>query len=116
MGAFFVLAVPEALAQTLTLDLGAGESGSFTGRILQVVALMTILSLAPSILITMTSFTRIIVVLSLVRSALGVQQTPPNMVLISLALFMTFFIMAPVFEQSWTDGIRPLMGDFLIHE
>ena len=83
----------DAMAQALTLDLGGDDVGSSTGRILQIVALITILSLAPAILMMVTSFTRIVVVLSFLRSALGVQQTPPNSVLVSLALFLTLFIM-----------------------
>jgi flagellar biosynthetic protein FliP len=103
--------VPEtALAQSLNLDLGPG-GGSMTARVVQLMALMTVLSLAPSILIMMTCFTRIIIVLSFLRTALGVQQIPPNTVLVSLALFLTFFIMAPVFERAYTDGIKPLANE-----
>ena len=100
-----------ALAQTLSLNMGDGQDGSSAGRIVQLVALLTVLSLAPGILVMVTSFTRIIVVLSFLRSALGVQQTPPNQVMISLALFLTFFIMAPTFEKAWENGIQPLMED-----
>lgn len=96
-----------AAAQTLNLDLGTGPSS--TGRIVQMIALLTVLSLAPSILVMVTSFTRIIIVLSFLRSALGVQQTPPNSVLISLALFLTAFVMTPTFEAAYSEGIRPLM-------
>ena len=102
-----LLATP-ALAQTLTLDMGEGD-GSTTGRIVQYLGLITVLSIAPSILIMTTSFTRIIVVLSLLRSAIGAQQTPPNTVLISLALFLSAFIMAPTFEAAYNQGIKPLM-------
>ena len=98
-----------ALAQEVNIDLG--EGGSFTGRVLQLVALMTVLSLAPAILVVVTSFTRIVIVLSLLRSAMGVQTTPPNVVIISLALFLTAFIMAPTFQQAWDDGIRPLLNE-----
>lgn len=104
------LTIP-AVAQTLSLNMGDGQGGSSTGRIVQLVALLTLLSLAPGILVMVTSFTRIIVVLSFLRSALGVQQTPPNQVMISLALFLTFFIMAPTFEKAWDNGIQPLMED-----
>ena len=97
-----------AVAQTLSLDLGGGEA-SATGRIVQIIALLTVLSIAPSILVMVTSFTRIIVVLSFLRNAMGVQQTPPNAVLISLALFLTAFVMAPTLEQSYQNGIAPLM-------
>ncbi len=101
-----------ALAQSLNLDLG-GEAGSgtTTSRILQLVALITVLSLAPSILVMMTSFTRIVVVLSFLRSALGIQQTPPNSVLISLALFLTAFVMMPTLEGVYDEALAPLIAE-----
>jgi len=104
-----ILAGP-ALAQSLTFDMGEA-GGSTTGRIVQMVALITVLSLAPSILIMMTAFTRIVIVLSFLRTALGLQQVPPNTVLVSLALFLTFFIMAPVLERSYNQGIEPLIKE-----
>ncbi len=104
--ALFVSAHP-ALAQTMSFDLGDG--GSSTGRIIQLMVLVTVLSLAPAILITVTSFTRIIIVLSFLRNALGIQQTPPNTVLVSLALFLTGFVMAPTFEAAYRDGVGPLI-------
>jgi len=100
----------EALAQSLTLDIG-DEGGSTTARLIQLVALVTLLSLAPGILVMVTSFTRLIVVLSLLRIAMGTQQTPPNVVLISLAMFMTAFIMAPTFTTAWEQGIQPLIEE-----
>jgi flagellar biosynthetic protein FliP len=117
-GLFFVaglLFVPSQVwAQSLTLDLGGGKAAaggtSVAGRVIQMVVLMTVLSLAPSILMMMTSFTRIIVVLSFLRTALGTQQTPPNTVLLSLALFLTFFIMAPTIQASYEQGIKPVMS------
>ncbi len=112
--AALLLAATPVAAQSLALDLGAGASS--TGRIVQIVALITILSIAPSILVMVTSFTRIIVVLSFLRNALGVQQTPPNAVLISLALFLTAFIMAPTMEQSYREGIAPLIEDRISEE
>ena len=107
--------VPDTVwAQSVTIDLGNSEVGasgeSVAGRIVQLVALLTVLSLAPGILIMMTSFTRIVVVLSFLRTAMGTQQTPPNTVLISLALFMTFFIMSPVFSTAYDEGIAPLVN------
>ena len=78
-----------AQAQQFSLDMG--EEGSLSGRVVQLILLMTVLSLAPAILVVVTSFTRIIIVFSLLRSAMGTQQTPPNVVLISLALFLTGF-------------------------
>lgn len=101
-----------AMAQTISLDLGAeGENGTVTGRVVQLVALLTVLSLAPSILIMMTAFTRIVVVLSFLRTAIGIQQTPPNTVIISLALFLTFFVMAPTFQAAWDNGLKPLLEE-----
>ncbi|NPD65437.1 flagellar type III secretion system pore protein FliP [Lichenicola cladoniae] len=98
-----------AHAQAVSIDLGhAGEAGA-TGRLVQITALITLLSLAPSLMVMVTAFTRIVIVLSLLRSALGAQGTPPNTVLVGLALFLTFFVMQPVLLQSWTNGIVPLM-------
>ena len=110
-----VMTATPAVAQSFTFDLG-GEGGSFTGRIIQLLVLMTVLTLAPSILVVVTSFTRIVVVLSIIRSALGLQQTPPNAVLISLALFLTAFIMAPTFEAAYVNGIEPLINDQINEE
>jgi flagellar biosynthetic protein FliP len=104
-----VLAVQPAWAQSLTLDLGG--SGSATGHIVQLLVLLTVLSLAPAILITVTSFTRIIVVLSFLRNALGTQTTPPNYVLVSLALFLTGFVMAPTLQTAYDNGIAPLIAE-----
>ncbi|MFN0025405.1 MAG: flagellar type III secretion system pore protein FliP [Parvularculaceae bacterium] len=98
-----------ALAQSLTLDLGDGAG--FTSRLIQLVLLTTVLSLAPSILIMMTSFIRIVVVLSLLRTAIGVQASPPNPVIISLALFLTAFVMAPTFTAAYDKGLGPLMKE-----
>jgi flagellar biosynthetic protein FliP len=97
------------MAQNFSLDLGDGTST--TGRIVQLLLLMTVLTLAPSILMMVTSFVRIVVVLSLLRTAIGVQQSPPNSVIVSLALFLTAFVMAPTFEKAYNDGIRPLMEE-----
>lgn len=105
---------PEAMAQSVTLDLGGGEAAggtSVAARVVQMVALLTVLSLAPSILMMMTSFTRIVVVLSFLRTALGTQQTPPNTVMISLAMFLTLFIMMPTFTAAYEQGIRPMMNE-----
>jgi flagellar biosynthetic protein FliP len=105
--------IDPAYAQSFTLDLeGAAESdGSVSARVLQLLALLTVLSLAPSILIMMTCFTRIVVVFSFLRTAMGVQQTPPNTVLISLAMFLTFFIMAPTFQKAYENGIEPFINE-----
>lgn len=90
---------------------GSNERASLSGNILQLIALMTILSVAPGLLVVMTSFTRFIIVFSVLRSALGLNQTPPNIVLSSMALFMTFFVMQPVFEDAWSEGIEPLLNN-----
>ncbi|MCI5060262.1 MAG: flagellar type III secretion system pore protein FliP [Alphaproteobacteria bacterium] len=111
-GTLLALLQNPAWAQAITFDLGqSGDGGTVTGRVVQLVAILTILSLAPSILIMMTSFTRIIVVLSFLRTAIGIQQTPPNTVMISLALFLTFFIMAPTFQKAYENGLAPLINE-----
>jgi flagellar biosynthetic protein FliP len=97
-----------AHAQSLSIDLGAAGQAGATGRLVQITALVTVLSLAPSLLVMVTAFTRIIIVLSLLRTALSTQGTPPNMVLIGLALFLTFFVMQPVLLASWTTGLLPM--------
>ena len=100
--------VPDpATAQSLSLDFGDGPTS--TARIVQLFVLLGVLSLAPSILMMVTSFTRIIVVLSFLRSAIGLQQSPPNAVLVSLALFLTAFVMAPTLETAYRDGLVPLI-------
>lgn len=96
-------------AQTVTLDLGAG-GGGLTERVLQLVALVTVLAVAPSVLIMTTSFTRIVVVLSLLRSAIGTQTAPPNAVMVSLALFLTAFVMAPTLREAYRVSVEPLVA------
>jgi flagellar biosynthesis protein FliP len=102
--------VPVAvLAQDISINLG-GQGTGLTERALQMIALLTVLSLAPSILIMVTSFARIVIVLSLLRSAIGTQTAPPNTVLTGLALFLTAFIMAPTFQAAYDSGVRPLVA------
>jgi flagellar biosynthetic protein FliP len=96
-----------AAAQALNINLGTGAG--LTERVVQLIGLMTVLSLAPSIVIMTTSFTRIVVVLSLLRTALGLQQSPPNSVIISLSIFLTAIVMGPTLQKSYDDGIKPLM-------
>ena len=91
----------------LNIDLGTGAG--LTERVVQLIGLMTVLSLAPSIVIMTTSFVRIVVVLSLLRTALGLQQSPPNAVLVSLALFLSAIVMAPTWTAAYDSGIRPLL-------
>ncbi|EPX78014.1 flagellar type III secretion system pore protein FliP [Salipiger mucosus] len=101
-------------AEQLT-DGGEGTT-ELSGRILQMIALMTVLSIAPGLLVLMTSFTRFVIVFSMLRSALGLNQTPPNMVLSSLALFMTLFVMQPVMTDAWEGGLQPLLEDSITEE
>ncbi len=116
--ALFVLLVPtDVIAQGIN-DLNLNISGDTISsrKIFQMIALLTVLSLAPSILMMVTSFTRIIIVLSLLRSAMGMQNTPPNAVLISLALFLSLFIMAPTFNEAYNNGIAPYINEQLDEE
>jgi flagellar biosynthetic protein FliP len=102
-----------AHAQSFSLDFGptsATGPSSTTGRIIQLLLLMTVLSIAPAILMMVTSFTRIVIVLSILRRALGTNTSPPNSVVMSLAIFLTVFIMSPTFEAAWNTGIQPLMS------
>jgi len=93
-----------AFAQAATIDLG---SGSVSSRAIMLVVMLTVLSLAPGILMTVTSFTRIVVALSLLRTGIGAQGVPPNPVIVSLALFLSFFVMAPTFQQAYDKGVNP---------
>ena len=102
------LALPAA-AQSVSIDLGAGGQAGTTMRLVQLTALIGLISLAPSLLVMATAFTRIAIVLSLLRSAIGAQGIPPNPVLIGLALFLTLFVMQPVMEASWQNGLAPMM-------
>ncbi len=92
------------------INLNIPTDGDMSSRLLQIIAVITILGLAPSILMMVTSFTRIIVVLSILRSALGLQQSPPNTVLVSLALFLSLFIMMPTMQQSYELGVKPFIA------
>lgn len=95
-----------AFAQSINIDTGKG-GGSVTSRIIQLIALITVISIAPSILVMVTSFMRVIIVLTFVRTAIGTQTTPPNQVLVALAMFLTFFIMTPTLEKAYDEGIKP---------
>jgi flagellar biosynthesis protein FliP len=106
----FVLLADLAAAQTLpkvSLQVGESTDPSDLSTTLKIVILMTVLTLAPSILIMVTSFTRIIVVLSFLRQAMGANQMPPNQLLLGLSLILTFFIMAPAANRAYTEGIKP---------
>lgn len=102
-----LLAPSLAVAQDLTLSLG---EESLTGRAVMLFMAVTILSLAPGLAIMVTCFPFIVTVLSILRQAIGLQQAPPNMLIVSLALFLTWFIMEPVFAASWQAGVSPLMN------
>lgn len=97
-----------AAAQDITLSLGQGDS--LAGRSMLMIAVVTVLSLAPGLAIMVTCFPFIVTVLSILRQAIGLQQSPPNMLIVSLALFLTWFIMEPVFTESWAVGVDPLMA------
>jgi flagellar biosynthetic protein FliP len=114
-GAAVLLVLPQtALAQDISINFGQGAG--LTERVIQLVALITVLSLAPSILVMMTSFTRIVVVLSLLRTALGTGTAPPNAVIVALALFLTAFVMGPAFQNAYDVGIKPLVANEITAE
>lgn len=99
-----------AMAQAISIDLG--EGASLSGRVVQLFLMVTLLSLAPGIAIMVTCFPFLVTVLSILRQGVGLQQAPPNMLIVSLALFLTYFVMAPVFEEAWTRALGPLLdGD-----
>lgn len=102
-----VLCAGPAQAQELTLNLGS--DGTVAARSVQLIALITVLSLVPGIAIMVTCFPFIVTVLAILRQAIGLQQSPPNMLMVALALFLTYFVMEPVFTTAYTDGIAPLI-------
>lgn len=103
-----------AVAQDVSISFG--DETSLSARALQLMALMTILSLAPGIAIMITCFPFVVTVLSILRQAIGLQSAPPNMLIVSLALFLTYFVMDPVFTQSWEIGLKPLSEGVLTIE
>ncbi len=108
-----------ASAHAQTIDLSSlipAGGASATARVLQMIAILTVLSVAPGLLIMVTSFTRFIVALSFLRSGLGLQSTPANIILTSLALFMTLFVMAPTFDHAWRNGVKPMMDNSITQE
>jgi len=96
---------------TLTLGVGEADSPEKVSTLLQVLFLLTVLSLAPAIVVMMTSFTRFAIVLSLVRHALGTQQMPPNQIIVGLALLLTFFLMTPVINQINDEALQPYLAE-----
>lgn len=110
VGTIFILIAPQmATAQEISLSLGDGES--ISARSIQLIMLITVLSIAPGLIIMITCFPFLITVLGILRQAIGLQQSPPNMLIVSLALFLTYFIMEPVFAQAWQTGISPLIEE-----
>jgi flagellar biosynthetic protein FliP len=101
---------------SITIDLGKNGGTGQTAVVFQILALLTVLSLAPAFCIMVTSFTRIVIVLSFLRQAMGTQQVPPNQVLISLALFLTVFVMAPVGQTVYSEALQPLFAEQITHE
>ena len=104
-----VIAAGPLQAQDVTLSLG--DPGSLSGTTIQLILLITVLSLAPGLLIMITCFPFLVTVLAILRQAIGLQQSPPNMLMVSLALFLTWFVMEPVFTEAWQAGIEPLMNE-----
>ncbi|MEX0282954.1 MAG: flagellar type III secretion system pore protein FliP [Arenibacterium sp.] len=99
------------VSQEISVDLG--QDGSLTARSIQLILLITVLSLAPGLLIMITCFPFLVTVLAILRQAIGLQQSPPNMLMVSLALFLTYFVMEPVFQAAWQNGINPLLEEQL---
>jgi flagellar biosynthetic protein FliP len=115
LACLFSVSFAYAEGPSLTIDLGQGGSKQ-TAVVLQILALFTVLSLAPALFIMVTSFTRMVIVLSFLRQAMGTQQVPPNQVLISLALFLTMFVMAPVGQAVYKDALQPLLAEQIGYE
>ncbi|MQB44167.1 flagellar type III secretion system pore protein FliP [Rhizobium sp. ICMP 5592] len=106
------LAMAQQLSQQIPTDLlNTPVNGSVAAWIIRTFGLLTILSIAPGILIMVTSFPRFIIAFSILRSGMGLATTPSNMILLSLALFMTFYVMSPTFDQAWKDGAQPLLAN-----
>jgi len=105
-----LVAITGAEAQSLGLDGLLPQGGaSVSGRLVQIMAMLTVLSVAPGLMMMVTSFSRFVIALSFLRSGLGLQSTPANLILVSLALFMTFYVMAPTFDKAWQEGVQPLV-------
>ncbi len=111
--AFFILAFAlwPAAAAAQEFSVSLGDDGSLSARTIQLFALITVLSLAPGLAIMVTCFPFLVTVLAILRQAIGLQQSPPNMLIVSLALFLTYFVMEPVFTAAWQNGIAPLTNE-----
>ncbi|NCO22121.1 MAG: flagellar type III secretion system pore protein FliP [Rhodobacterales bacterium] len=106
-GLFLVMLTMPIAAQEITVNFGSDTS--LTARSVQLLALITVLSLVPGLAIMITCFPFIVTVLSILRQGIGLQQSPPNMLIVTLALFLTYFVMEPVFQEAWINGINPLI-------
>ena len=102
---------PAGLAQQIDLGAIGQADGTTIGYVIQMFGLLTILSIAPGLLIMVTSFTRFVIAFSILRAGIGLQTTPANLILISLALFMTFFVMQPTFQRAYETGLQPLLAN-----
>jgi flagellar biosynthetic protein FliP len=109
LACFFVCGPNESIAQSISISMG--EEGSIAKTSIQLFLLITLLSLAPGIAIMLTCFPFILTVLSILRQAIGLQQSPPNMLIVSLSLFLTYFVMEPVFSSAWATGVTPFLDD-----
>ncbi|EDO6827538.1 flagellar type III secretion system pore protein FliP [Campylobacter coli] len=115
-GFFSVIFAVEATIPTVNLSLSAPDTPNQLVTTLNIVIVLTILALAPSIIFVMTSFLRLIVVFSFLRQAMGTQSMPPNTILVTLALILTFFIMEPVATKSYNEGIKPYLAEQIGYE
>lgn len=116
-GALLFVLMDNSFAQTIDLGaFGVQRNGQTSGQIIQLFGLLTVLAVAPGILVVVTSFTRFIIAFSILRMGIGLQTTPANLILISLSLFMTFHVMSPTFDKAWADGIKPLMESKITEE
>jgi len=106
-----VATITAAQAQQINLGAINQADGATVGYIIQMFGLITVLSVAPGLLIMVTSFTRFVIAFSILRAGMGLQSTPANLILISLSLFMTFYVMGPTFDQAWNNGVKPLMNN-----
>ena len=116
VAALLLLALPVE-AQQVSIDFGAEGEGTLAGRSIQLLLVVTVLSLVPGLLVMITCFPFLVTTLSILRQGIGLQQSPPNMLIVTLALFLTYFVMEPTFTEAWTTGITPLVdGEIEVEE
>ncbi len=111
-----IFALLPSISASQDIAISFGDGDSFSARTIQLFLIITVLSLAPGLAIMVTCFPFLVTVLSILRQAIGLQQSPPNMLIVSLALFLTYFVMEPVFTQAWTNGIQPLTDGLIDSE